>query len=114
VAPIGLKTFPLKGHEITGWYVYRAMLDSSLLETAFAPQLNGRVIDKAMYHEVGGYWQWTINPNFDIRLAGSATLAGAGWIDVGRLADCNTSPGVSNCDAENVAFKGEARIRARF
>jgi len=114
VVPIGVKTFPLKGHEITGWYVYRGMLDSSLLEVAFAPQLQGRKIDKGIYHEVGGYWQWTLNPYFDIRLAGSAALAADGWIDVGRLADCNTGTGVSNCDGKNVALRGEARFRARF
>jgi hypothetical protein len=114
VVPVGLKTFPLKGHGITGWYVYRAMLHSGLLETAFAPQLNGRKIDKAIYHEVGGYWQWTLNPYFDIRLAGSAALAGDGWRDVAKLADCNTGTGVSNCDGKNVALRGEARFRARF
>src|SRR5262249_314842 len=58
VIPVGLKVFPLRGHEVTGWYVYRGMLDSSILETAFAPQLRGRKIDLAMYHEVGGYYQW--------------------------------------------------------
>jgi hypothetical protein len=114
VVPAGVKLFPLKGHEITGWYVYRAMLHSGLLETAFAPQLGGSKIDKAMYHEVGGYWQWTLNPNFDFRLAGSAAVAGDGWREVAHLADCDTSPGVSRCTSKNVALKGEARFRARF
>jgi hypothetical protein len=114
VIPVGLKVFPLKGHEITGWYVYRGMLDTSLLEIAFAPQLNGRKIDKGIYHEVGGYWQWTINPHFDFRLSGIAALLADGWLDVARLADCNTGPGVANCDGENVAFRAEARFRARF
>jgi hypothetical protein len=112
--PVGLKVYPLKGHELVGWYVYRAMLDSSLLEIAFAPQLNGRKIDKGIYHEVGAYWQWTLNPHFDIRLVGSAALAASGWRDVARLADCNTGTGVSNCDGENVAWRAEARFRARF
>jgi len=40
--------------------------------------------------------------------------AADGWIDVARLADCNTGTGVSNCDGKNAALKGEARIRARF
>jgi hypothetical protein len=112
--PIGLKVYPLKGHEIVGWYVYRGMLDTSLLEVAFAPQLGGRKIDKGIYHEIGGYWQWTLNPHFDIRLAGSAALLGDGFLDVARLADCNTGTGVANCDGENVAFRGEVRFRARF
>jgi hypothetical protein len=114
VVPAGLKIFPLKGHEITGWYVYRAMLHSGLLETAFAPTLGSGKIDKAIYHEVGGYWQWTLNPHFDIRLSGSAAVAGDGWRDVAHLADCDPSPGVSRCGAKNVALRGEARFRARF
>src|SRR4029450_7548371 len=33
IAP-GVKLYPLKGHEVVGWYVYRGMLNSSLLEPA--------------------------------------------------------------------------------
>jgi hypothetical protein len=62
--------FPLKEHELTGWYVYRAMVDSTLLEVALAPELAGRRIGKSMYHEVGGFWLWSPNPHFDIRLTG--------------------------------------------
>ena len=67
VIPAGLRVFPLKEHGFTGWYVYRAMVDTTLLEVAFAPELAGRRIGKSMYHEVGGYWLWTANPHFDIR-----------------------------------------------
>ena len=78
---VGARTFPLKGHEITGWYVYRAMLDTSLLETAFAPEIQAgviRQIRKALYHEIGGFWMWTLNPHFDIRLAGNVAKAAMG------------------------------------
>jgi hypothetical protein len=114
VIPVGVKVFPYQGHEVVGWYVYRGMLDTSLLEVAFAPQLQGRKIDKGIYHEVGAYYQWTINPYFDIRLAGSVAYTADGWRDVARLADCNTGTGVSNCDGENAALRGEVRFRARF
>jgi hypothetical protein len=67
VIPVGLRVFALKEHEFTGWYVYRAMVDSTLLEVAFAPELAGRRIGKSIYHEVGGFWQWSVNPHFDIR-----------------------------------------------
>ena len=33
VVPVGVKVFPLKGHALAGWYVYRSMVDTSLLET---------------------------------------------------------------------------------
>ena len=62
VMPVGVKVFPLRGHDLTGWYVYRAMTDSTLVEVAFAPELaaKGRSrIGKGVYHEVGGYWLWT-------------------------------------------------------
>jgi hypothetical protein len=117
IAP-GVRTFPLKGHEITGWYTYRAMLNTGLLERAFVvgidPGFTGK-IDKAQVHEVGGYYQWTINPYFDIRLSGNAAFLGEGFKDLARLADCNTSvPGTQSCGGKSTALRGEARFRARF
>jgi len=32
--PVGIRTFPLKGHEITGWYVNRQVVSSGLLDRA--------------------------------------------------------------------------------
>jgi len=115
VIPAGVKVFPLKGHEITGWYVYRRMMDTTLLEVAFAPELAGRTIGKTLYHEVGGYWMWTLNPYFDIRLTGSIGIPGGATKDIARLADCNaTAGGVQSCDGDDLALKGEVRFRARF
>ena len=57
VGSAGVRMFPLKGHEITGWYTYRAMTHSGLLETAFAPEIQAgmiRQIRKDLYHELGG------------------------------------------------------------
>src|SRR5262249_3893118 len=42
MVPVGLRAFPLKAHEVTGWYLYRAMVDTTLLEVAFAPELAAR------------------------------------------------------------------------
>ena len=68
-----------------------------------------------MYHEFGGFYQWTINPYFDIRLAGDLAFAGNGYKDLARLADCDsTLPGVQSCGGKNVALRGEVRFRARF
>jgi len=114
----GVKVLPLKGHDLTGWYVYRAMTDSTLVEVAFAPELaaQGRSrIGKGVYHEVGGYWLWTINPYFDFRLSGSIALAGEGYKDLARLADCNPRvAGVQPCHGNDPALRAEARFRARF
>ena len=115
LVPAGVRVFPLKGHEITGWYVYRAMVNTSLVEVAFAPELGGRGIRKTQYHEVGGFWQWTLNPYFDIRFSGNIAIPGEGYKDIARLADCNlAATGVQACEGNDVALTGEARFRARF
>ena len=117
MASAGLRTFPLKGHEITGWYSYRAMADNNLLEEAFAPEIQAgviRKIRKSLYHELGGFWMWTLNPHFDIRLAGSIGINGDGGRDLARLADCDPGAARRTCQGETLALRGEARFRARF
>jgi hypothetical protein len=116
---VGLRVFPARGHEITGWYVYKGMVTANLLEEAFAPEIgNGtiRKIRETLYHEFGGFWMWTLNPHFDIRFAGSIGLADGATKDMARLANC-APPGSTvprPCEAETVALRGEARFRARF
>jgi hypothetical protein len=117
IAP-GVKVYPAKGHEIVGGYVYRGMLNTSLLERAFRvgvdPGFTGK-FDKAQVHEVWAYWQWTLNPYFDIRLAGNAGFLGEGFLDLAKLSDCNQQlPGFQGCTGKTTALKAEARFRARF
>jgi hypothetical protein len=117
VAP-GVRVFPLKGHEIVGWYVYRAMLHTGLLESAFRvgvdPGFTG-TFDKAQVHEIGGFWMWTLNPHFDIRLSGNAAILGEGFKQLAEMADCNLQqPGFQNCTGKTTSLKGELRFRARF
>jgi hypothetical protein len=116
--PVGLKVFPLKGHELTGWYAYRGIVNPRLMEIAFAPELAARgksSIGKSIDHEVGGYWFWTLNPNFDIRLAGSLGFAANGSKELAKLSDCNLNvAGVQRCKGDDVARKAELRFRARF
>jgi hypothetical protein len=115
VIPVGLKVYPLKAHQVFGWYTYRAVMDAALLEVAFGPALAGRSIGKGLYHEVGGAWTWSTNPHFDIRLSGSIGIPGEGYKDLARLADCNpNAPGVQPCAGDDVALKAEVRFRARF
>jgi hypothetical protein len=113
--PVGLKVNPLKGHQLAGWYVYRAVADSSLIEIALAPELAGRSISTTTYHGIGGQWQWTLNPHFDIRLSGEVAVPGTMYKDLARLSDCNpTVAGVQACDGNDPALRAEARFRARF
>jgi len=127
IAP-GVKVYPLKGYEIIGWYVYRAMVKTDLIERAFLtpsqcagvtgcvpdPGFTGR-IRKSQIHELGGQVIWTLNPYFDIRLSGNVAILGDGFKDLARLADCDLqTAGFQACAGKNVALKGEARFRARF
>src|SRR5262249_2798481 len=117
--PVGAKIFPFQGHEITGGYVYRAMVTPRLLEIAFAPELAQpgapHSIGKGIYQEAWGYWLWTLNPSFDIRLAGALGFALNGSKDLARISDCNlNAPGIQRCSANDVALRGEVRFRARF
>jgi hypothetical protein len=88
-----------------------------LLDRAFIkgvdPGFNGH-IRKALYNEFGGFYLWTINPYFDIRLAGTIAIPDGGYRDIGRLANCNPSGPRRGCDGSDVALQGEARFRARF
>jgi hypothetical protein len=118
VLPVGLRVFPAKGHQIVGWYTYRAMINNNLLETAFAPEIQAGVIRgirKDLYHDIGAFWMWTLNPHFDIRVTGNMGIAAGGYKDLARLADCNpTAAGRQACQGEDIALKGEVRFRARF
>jgi len=95
------------------------MLNSALLEQAFVvgldPGFKGK-FDLAQAHEVGGYWQWTINPYFDIRAAGTMAFLGEGFKQLANLANCtqgNQQP-FSSCEGKTTALRGEVRFRARF
>ncbi len=113
--PAGLKVNPLKGHQLAGWYVYRGIVDARLLELALAPELAGRGLRKTVYHGIGGNWQWTLNPNFDIRLSGEIAVPGSLYKDLASLADCDPrTTGRQSCDGNDPALRAEARFRARF
>jgi hypothetical protein len=121
--PVGVRVFPLKGYEVNAWYMYRAMMDTTALEIAFAPELAARGISsirKAEYQEIGGSVLWTLNPNFDIRLAGNIAIPSGGYIDLAHLGNCNSPGGggayatSARCGGNDPALHAEARFRARF
>jgi hypothetical protein len=120
--PAGVRVFPAKGYEINAWYMYKAMLNVTLVEAAFAPEIQARGLSgirKGMYQELGGSVLWTLNPNFDIRLAGNIAIPLGGYIDMAHLANCNAGGGCAyvgsaRCGGNNPALRGEVRFRARF
>ena len=101
--------------------MYKRFVDTKLLEAAFAPELavRGGGIRKHQYDEIGGSVLWTLNPNFDIRLAGNVTFASGGSLDLAHLGNCNTGGGgaygtSTRCGGKDAALRGEVRFRARF
>jgi hypothetical protein len=95
------------------------MVDTNLLEVAFAPDLAAvgrRRIRKNVHHGIGGFYQWTLNPYFDIRLAGEIIVPGQGYRDIARLANCHSAPGgaFQSCDGDDPSLRGEVRFRVRF
>jgi hypothetical protein len=121
--PVGIRVFPLKGYEIAAWYIYKAMVNTTLLEAAFAPELAARRISeirKGQFQEIGGFVMWTLNPHFDIRLAGNISIPLGGYYDLAHLANCNAPGGggayatSARCGGNDLPLRGEVRFRARF
>jgi hypothetical protein len=108
VIPAGIMVSPIKSHDLTLAYIYRAMLDSSIIEAAL-----GRSVKESLYHEVMLVWEWTLNRHFDIRLSGSVLIPGEGAKDI---AESSTTENclVGGCQGEDIGFHGQARFRARF
>ena len=98
------------------------MLNTTVLEAAFAPEIQARRLSgirKGMYQEIGGSVLWTLNPSFDIRLAGNIAIPLGGYIDLAHLANCNAGGGgayatSARCGGNDLPLRGEVRFRARF
>jgi hypothetical protein len=108
VIPAGVKLSPVKSHELVLAYIYRAMLDSSIIENALGINVN-----ETLYHEAFLSWEWTLNRHFDIRLSGSVLIPGAGSKDIAENSTTENCA-IGGCQGEDLAFHAQARFRARF
>ena len=86
---------------------------------AFAPDLAAvgrQSIGKTIYHGIGGFYQWTLNPYFDIRLAGEILVPGDGYKDIARLANCNFAPGgaFQSCGRRGSGVTGGSPLPGAF
>ncbi len=112
---IGVNFAPYKGHTGTLVYSYLGILDDA---TILGHQANlGAAVafpqtsfDKTLYHTIAGAWHWTVNSHFDFRFSGSVHLPGDGAKDIASTVDCGGVP----CQGEDIALRGEVRIRAMF
>jgi hypothetical protein len=105
----GVKFAPLAGHELWAAYLYRAMIDTALVEQALGVSVN-----ETQYHEIHAGWQWTLNRHFDIRLAGSVVLPGEGYKDIAQTVFTCGNSGTARCQGEDPLLAGEARFRVTF
>ncbi len=108
--PVGVHIFPLKGHQLTALYIYSAFTETALFEADIGPGTN---IDESKYHELALIWNWTISGHLDLRLAGHAAIPGKGTKDLAET-EFTCSGGTQRCEGEDVALRGEIRVRARF
>jgi len=106
----GIKIFPVKGHELDLFYVYRAVMESAPIEASLGP---GVSVDEAMTHEVSAFYTWTINKHFNIQAFGSVFFAASGGQDIAEAVVCNPATG-ETCKGEDVGLRGSLRFRAAF
>jgi hypothetical protein len=106
---VGLKVFPAQGHTIVGTYVYRSMVDTTLLSSRL-----GVPISKPLYHSVNAFWMWALSRHFDFRLAGGVVIPASGSQDVARTSTAFPCTAADPCQGEDPALWGEVRVRARF
>jgi hypothetical protein len=108
VIPAGVMLSPVKSHEIVLAYIYRAMLDSSIMEDVL-----GTSVNETLYHEVMVVWEWALNRHFDIRLSGSVLIPGGGAKDIAESSTTENCA-IGGCSGDDLGFHGQARFRARF
>jgi hypothetical protein len=111
--PVGAHIAPVKGHQLSLWYMYVALTDASTLNAAAGVSLNEKdgLPFFELYHEVDAAYTWTLNPHFDIRLAGGLLIPAEGVKSIAATQFCD---GGRRCQGEDIALNGEARFRARF
>jgi hypothetical protein len=107
--PAGVTIAPLKGHEITLYYLYVGLMDVSTLRAD--PAIGGADIDNTLYHEIDLVYQWTLSRHFDIRLAGGLAIPADGVKDIANTQTCR---GGRACQGEDPALTGEIRFRGLF
>jgi hypothetical protein len=93
--------------------MYVALTDASTLNAAAGVSLNEKdgLPFFELYHEVDAAYTWTLNPHFDIRLAGGLLIPAEGVKSIAATQFCD---GGRRCQGEDIALNGEARFRARF
>jgi len=110
----GVKIFPVKGHELDLFYVYRQVMESAPFEQDIVNRFGITAsVDEAMTHEFSALYTWTISKHFNIQAAGSVFLAASGAQDIAETQICNAATG-ETCKGEDVGLRGSLRFRGQF
>jgi hypothetical protein len=107
--PAGLHIAPVRGHQITMFYMYVGMMDVSTLRAD--PAIGGADVDDLLYHEIDLAYTWTLSRHFDIRAAGTLMIPADGAKDIASTQICR---GGRACQGEDLAMNGEIRFRGLF
>jgi hypothetical protein len=107
---VGVKVFPQQGHEIDLVYMYRTMMDVSVVRAG----IGGIPLAKELSHEINAQWEWTLSRHFDFRLAGSVVFPGEGARDIAGTSRTFPCTAANPCSGNDPLLYGEARVRARF
>jgi hypothetical protein len=115
----GVKIAPMPAHEVNVWYVYTAMMEPDLLNSAseaglpqYREAITGNPIDfsRSLFHEIGAQWVWSLNKHFQIIPVGLAVIPNQGAQDIASTVACGNQP----CEGEDVAIVGAVQLRAIF
>lgn len=112
---IGVNVAPFKGHTGTLVYQYLGVVDDATIlghqaALGAAVAFPRTSFDETLYHTIGAAWFWTVNRHFDFRFSGTVHLPGDGTKDIASTVDCGGVP----CEGEDIAVRGEIRVRAMF
>ncbi len=108
--PVGVHVAPLKDHSVSLWYMYVGLIDTAVLE-AVAPA--GTRISESLYHELDLAYTWAPSRHFDVRLSGAALIPSDGVKDIARAVAATPTNGCP-CRGDDVALRGELRLRGQF
>jgi hypothetical protein len=110
----GVEIAMAKGHSLDLFYIYRRVMDTEPIELSLLAGEGVAVsVDESISHELAAQYTWTPNPYFDVRLFGGAVIPSEGVEDVASAQVCDNATG-ARCEGEDVALRGELRVRVRF
>jgi hypothetical protein len=108
--PVGVRIFPVKGHELQLWYWYVAYEDDTIPEAL----AGGRDINRTLFHNVGLRYIWTISGHFDVHLRANIAIPGEGMKDIAEtVLQCGPTRDAP-CSGEDPPLEAELQFRARF